>query len=46
MKTPLVSITPSNYNWISESIVSILNQTFTDFEIIVINYFTSSSSKL
>lgn len=41
MNNPLVSIILStynwNYNWISESIDSILNQSFTDFELIIIN---------
>lgn len=41
MITPLVSIILStynwNHNWTSESIDSVLNQSFTDFELIIIN---------
>ena len=40
MQTPLVSVLMPNYNcekYISEAIESILNQSFTDFEFIIID---------
>ena len=47
LKTPEVSVTMPVYNtekFISESIESILNQTFEDFELILVNDFSSDNS--
>ena len=47
MRKPKVSVIMPNYNWekyIAEAIESILNQSFTDFEFIIIDDWSTDNS--